>query len=182
MTTRPAFRLFAVAALLLAAGDTPTDAADGPGQGSLAERTVQVAGSGLDHLDTAIVHSEEPTATGMVQRSTQTVELTGDLVGRVLYHVTSVFDFGGGTLVNTGEQVYSGTVAGSAPVLLHDDEFRFEVNLVTGEESGQVYLLDSLAGPKVGCTLDVVGTGLDAAGNPTFSYSGECIFRGRETP
>jgi hypothetical protein len=178
MTTRRSFRILAVAALLLAAAGSPIHAAGGPPQASVLTRTVPVAGSGIDHLDTAIVHSEEPTATGMIQRSTQTVELTGDLVGRVLYHVTSVFDFAAGTLVNTGEQVYSGTVAGSAPVLLHDDEFRFEVNLVTGEESGQVYLLDSLAGPKVGCTLDVVGTGLDAAGNPTFAYTGECVFRG----
>ena len=174
MMTRRAFRFLAVAALLLAAAGSPINAAGGP-----PARTVQVAGSGVDHLDTAIVHSEEPTATGMIQRSTQTVELTGDLVGRVLYHVTSVFDFAQGTLVNTGEQVYSGTVAGSAPVLLYDDEFRFAANLVTGEERGQVYLLDSLAGPKVGCTLDVVGTGLDAAGNPTFEYTGECTFRGR---
>ena len=178
MTKRPALRLLAIAASILAAGVTTSHAGGQPRPASLQARTVQVAGSGVDRLDTSIVHSEEPTATGMVQRSTQTVDLTGDLAGRVLYHVTSVFDFAAGTLVNTGEQVYSGTVAGSAPVLLYDDEFRFEVNLVTGEESGQVYLLDSLAGPKVGCTLDVAGTGLDAAGNPTFVYTGECIFRG----
>jgi hypothetical protein len=53
------------------------------------------------------------------------------------------------------------------------------VNLVTGEESGQVFLLDSLAGQKVGCTLDVVGTGRNGDGNPTFDYSGECTFRSR---
>ena len=44
----------------------------------------------------------------MIQKSTETVELTGDLKGRVLYHVTSVFDFVQGTLVNTGDQVYLG--------------------------------------------------------------------------
>ena len=121
----------------------------------------------------------QPTPTGMVQRSTQTVELTGDLVGRVLYHVTSRFDFVAGTLVNSGEQVFSGTIAGSEPVLLYDDEFRFEANLVTGEEHGQVFLLDSLAGPKAACTLEVTGTGPDPSGNPTASYSGECAFRGR---
>ena len=141
--------------------------------------TVPVAGSGVDRLDTAIVHSKEDTPGGMIQHSTETVDLTGDLNGRVLYHVTSVFDFARGTLVNTGDQVYSGTIAGSAPVLIHDDQFRFEVNLVTGQESGQVYLFDRLAGPKVRCKLDVIGTGLNAEGNPTFTYTGACTFRGQ---
>ena len=133
----------------------------------------------MDWLTTAIVHSKKATATGLVQQSTETVDLDGDLKGRVLYHVTSVFDFTHGTLVNTGDQVYSGTVAGSAPVLIHDDDFRFEVNLVTGSESGQVYLLDHIAGPNVRCTLDVVGTGATSEGNPTFDYTGECTFRGQ---
>jgi hypothetical protein len=55
----------------------------------------------------------------------------------------------------------------------------FDVNLVTGEEHGRVYLLHHIAGPKVRCTLDVVGTGLNGDGNPTFDYTGECIFRGQ---
>ena len=146
-----------------------------PGDG----RKVSVAGTGMDRLTTAIVHSQEPTATGMIQKSTEIVELTGDLKGFVLYHVTSVFDFAAGTLVNTGDQAFSGTVAGSAPVMIHDDQFRFQVNLVTGEESGRVYLFDHVAGPKVRCELDVVGTGLTAEGNPTFTYRGECTFRGQ---
>lgn len=141
--------------------------------------TVKVAGTGYDDLNNAIVHSQKPTATGMIQQSTEIVELSGDLRGRVLYHVTSVFDFVNGTLVNTGEQVYSGTVAGSAPVMIHDDQFRFEVNLITGKEAGQVFLFNHIAGPKVRCVLDVVGTGLNADGNPTFSYTGECTFRGQ---
>ena len=140
--------------------------------------TVTVAGTGYDDLRNAIVHWQKPTATGLIQQSTEIVELNGDLIGRVLYHVTTEIDFVNGTLVNTGEQVYSGTVAGSAPVLIHDDQFRFEVNLVTGQETGQVFLLNHLAGPKVRCTLKVIGTGLNADGNPTFSYSGECTFRG----
>ena len=144
-----------------------------------ATRTVKVAGSGVDDLQNAIVHWETPTPTGKIMQSTETVELYGDLRGRVLYHVTSVFDFVGGTLVNSGEQVYSGTITGSAPVMIHDDQFRFEVNLVTGTEAGQVFLLNHIAGPKVRCTLDVVGTGLNADGNPTFTYTGECTFRGR---
>ena len=142
-------------------------------------RIVQVAGSGVDLLNTAIVHSKEETPTGMIQKSTETVDLTGDLKGRVLYHVTSDFDFVDGTLVNSGDQVYSGTIAGSEPVMLHDDQFRFDVNLGTGQETGQVYLLDHIAGPKVRCRLDVVGTGLAPDGNPTFEYKGECTFRGQ---
>jgi hypothetical protein len=111
-------------------------------------------------------------------RSTEIVELNGDLKGYVLYHVTSVFDFAAGTLVNSGDQVYSGTIGASAPVMIHDDQFRFRVNLLTGEESGQVYFFNHIAGPKVRCQLDVVGTGLTADGNPTFDYSGTCTFRG----
>ena len=92
MTTLLTAHLVAVAALLFPHPDT---------------RIVQVAGDGIDHLTTAIVHSKEDTAGGMIQRSTETVELHGDLTGRVLYHVTSVFDFAHGTLVNTGDQVFS---------------------------------------------------------------------------
>lgn len=111
-------------------------------------QTIHVSGNGVDALNTAIVHSKVTTATGMIQKSTETVELQGDLKGRVLYHVTSVFDFVNGTLVNTGDQVYSGTIAGSDPVLIHDDSFRFEVNLNTGAESGDVYLVHSIADRK----------------------------------
>ena len=159
----------------------------GPGDGGVIEsrasaaadeRTIAVSGSGFDDLANAIVHSQVPTPTGMVQQSTEIVELFGDLRGRVLYHVTSAFDFVNGTLVNTGDQVFSGTVAGSRPVMIHDDQFRFEVNLITGSESGTVFLFDHIAGPKVRCALHVVGTGPNGSGNPTFTYSGECTFRG----
>ena len=139
--------------------------------------TVNVSGNGFDDLKNAIVHWKKPTATGLIQQSTEVVELYGDLRGRVLYHVTSVVDYVNGTLVNTGEQVYSGTVAGSAPVLIHDDSFRFDVNLVTGEETGRVFLYNHIAGPKVRCTLDGVGTGVNGDGNPTFTYTGTCTFR-----
>jgi hypothetical protein len=111
-----------------------------------------------------------------MRKSTQTVELNGDLHGRVLYHVTSNVDVAKGTLVNTGDQVYSGTIAGSEPAMIHDSQFRFEVNLATGEDTGSVYFLDHIAGPKVRCTLKVVGTGKDTDGNPTFDYTGECTF------
>jgi hypothetical protein len=133
-----------------------------------------VSGTGVHYLSNAIVHSTEPTPTGVIQRSTETVELSGDLTGRILYHPTTVIDFTANTLVNTGDQVFSGTVLGSAPVLLHDDEFRFEANLVTGAVTGKVYLTDPIAGDKIRCELDVLGTGLDANGNATVSYTGHC--------
>ena len=171
MIALTAIRLVAAAALVAGSAQQSESQRHRPA-------TVHVAGSGVDLLDTAIVHSQEQTATGMIQRATETVELKGSLKGRVLYHVTSVFDFVPGTLVNTGDQVYSGTIAGSAPVLVHDDQFRFDVNLVTGKEIGQVFLFNHIAGPKVRCKLDVVGTGLNAEGNPTFTYTGECTFRG----
>lgn len=154
------------------------DPADSPHE---AATTVAVAGSGVDHLKTAIVHSEQSTPTGKILRSTEIVELNGDLKGYVLYHVTTVIDFAANTLVNTGDQVYSGTIAGSAPVMIHDDQFRFQVNLVTGEESGQVYLFNHIAGPKVRCRLEGVGTGLTPEGNPKFDYRGTCTFRGVRT-
>jgi hypothetical protein len=42
---------------------------------------VRVAGTGFDDLKNAIVHWKKPTATGMVQQSTEIVELNGDLTG-----------------------------------------------------------------------------------------------------
>ena len=60
-----------------------------------------VAGTGIHFLTTMIVHSVEPTQTGLVQRSTETVDLTGDLTGRILYHPTTVVDFSSRTATNT---------------------------------------------------------------------------------
>ena len=139
-------------------------------------RSVQVAGSGTDLLNGAIIHSKKDTPTGMIQKSTETVELKGDLIGRVLYHVTSTFDTANNTLVNTGDQVFSGSIAGSEPVMIHDGRFSFHANLKTGAENGSVYLFDHIAGPRVQCTLHVVGTGKDADANPTFNYTGRCDF------
>ena len=133
-----------------------------------------VSGTGVHHFTTAIVHGSEPTATGMIQTSTDTVDLTGDLTGRILYHPVSVFDFQTGTLVNTGHQVFSGTVLGSEPVLIGDDTFRFEVDLATGATTGTVHLDRVLAGPAIRCHLEVVGTGMTAEGNATFAYTGLC--------
>jgi hypothetical protein len=139
-----------------------------------------VEGSGIHYFTTAIVHSSEPTETGLIQKSTETVDLTGDLVGRLLYQPVSVFDFVRGTLVNTGHQVFSGTILGSAPVLLYDDSFRFEVDLATGATVGEVHLTDDLAGPDIRCKLAVVGTGMTPEGNAMFDYSGECRFKKRD--
>ncbi len=137
---------------------------------------VQVKGSGTDLLNSAVVHSKKTTPTGETQRSTEIVELRGDLNGKILYHVTTVIDTKKGTLVNTGDQVFSGTIAGSEPVMLHDSKFRFEVNFASGAETGSVYLFDHIAGPRVRCELKVSGTGKNAAGNPTFAYTGTCKF------
>ena len=139
-------------------------------------RTIQVSGNGTDLLNGAIVHSKMPTATGVIQRSTEIVELSGDLIGKILYHVTTVIDNRKNTLVNTGDQVFSGTIAGSEPVMIHDSKFRFAVNLATGADSGSVYLFDHIAGPHVRCELKVTGTGKTADGNPTFRYTGRCKF------
>jgi hypothetical protein len=171
--------LTAIVALCISSAGARQAHASSGARHEMVMTTVPVAGSGVDHLTTAIVHSQEPTPTGKIQKSTEIVELNGDLKGFVLYHVTSVFDFVGGTLVNTGDQVFSGTIAGSAPVMIHDDRFRFQVDLLTGEESGRVYLLNHIAGPKAKCRLDVVGTGLTAEGNPTFDYRGTCTLHGQ---
>ncbi len=144
-------------------------------------RTVRVSGTGTDILNGAIVHSKKPTATGAIQRGTEIVELGGDLNGKILYHVTTVINNHNGTLVNTGDQVFSGTIAGSEPVMIHDSKFRFEVNLATGAETGSVYLFDHIAGPHVRCELKVTGTGKTGDGNPTFSYTGTCKFYSEKT-
>jgi hypothetical protein len=144
-------------------------------------RTIQVSGTGTDLLNSAIVYSKRPTASGVIQHGTEIVELAGDLSGKVLYDVTTVIDNQKGTLTNTGDQVFSGTIRGSEPVMLHDSRFRFEVNLATGAEAGSVYLFDHIAGPHVRCELKVAGTGKTADGNPTFSYTGNCRF-GQDKP
>ena len=147
------------------------------------EKTVAVSGSGVDIASEAIIHSEETTSTGMIRTLTEIVELTGDVQGKVLYQATQEFDFAANTLVVTGANVFSGTIAGSDPVILRSDESRFEVNLATGEETGNVHLTRSNDDPDKGswyeCDLVVVGTGQTREGNPTFDYSGTCTRKGR---
>ena len=172
----------ALACALAAAGGAlraaPANSADAVGNEP--STVLPVSGDGVHFVTTAIVHSTESTSTGMIQRSTETVDLTGDLTGRILYQPTSVFDFSIGTLVNTGRQVFSGTVLGSAPVMLYDDEFRFDVNLSTGAAIGTVHLTDNIAGPRVRCDLTITSTGLRTAdGNVIASYTGQCRFKNR---
>jgi hypothetical protein len=137
-----------------------------------------VSGSAVHFFSTAMVHSQEPTGNGMVQLSTDIIQLTGDLNGYVLYHPTSSFDFAAGTLVNTGTQVFSGTVAGSGPVILHDDRFRFVVDLATGATTGEVHLSRSGDAPHRGgwyeCHLVVTGTGVTPEGDNLSDYTGTC--------
>jgi hypothetical protein len=147
------------------------------------EKTVAVSGSGVDIASEAVIHSERTTPTGMIRTLTEIVELTGDVHGKVLYQATQEFDFAANTLVVTGANVFSGTIAGSDPVVLRSDESRFEVNLATGEETGAVHLTRSNDAPDKGswyeCDLVVVGTGQTPEGNPTFDYSGTCTRKGR---
>ena len=168
-----------VAALIAATFLACAMASDARVPGGHQSGTRAVSGRAVHYFTTAIIHSQTPTATGTIQRSTDIIELSGDLKGRVLYHPTSVFDFVKGTLVNTGNQVFSGTVLGSAPVLLHDDEFRFEVDLNTGGlESGEVHLTDRIAGPKIQCDLVAVGAGEQTPeGDSIVDYSGTCTFK-----
>ena len=85
--------------------------------------------------------------------------------------------FVAGTLVNTGLQVFSGTVLGSKPVLIYDDEFRFDVNLATGATTGNVFLTERIAGPRIKCELEIVGTGFTPEGDGLANYSGRCKMR-----
>ena len=148
-----------------------------------ARSSMPVAGEGVHHFTTAIIHSVEHTDTGMIQRSSDIVTLSGDLEGHLLYHPTSEFDFANETLVNTGTQIFSGTVLGSGPVILHDDQFRFQVDLASGAMTGTVHLGRSKDAPHqeywYTCDLDVTGTGMTETGDATFIYRGHCTRIGR---
>ena len=142
-------------------------------------RWQSVSGTGIHYFDdmpgrNVIIHSVMPTETGIQQRSTETIDLFGDLEGRVLYQPETVINGLAGTLVNTGNQVFSGTILGLGPVLLHDEFFRFDVNLQTGETVGEVFLVDRIDGPRVACILDIFGTGFDEKGNGLAEYVGHC--------
>lgn len=120
-----------------------------------------------------------PTGTGVELRTTETIDIFGDLNGRVLYHPETVIDETAGTLVNTGKQVFSGSVLGEGPFLMLDEFFRVDVNLVTGETNGTVVLVDPLDGSGVQCVLRIVGTGQTEEGNGMADYTGRCRYRGQ---
>jgi hypothetical protein len=177
MPRRPTLRRrYAAATLLLVGGcgTGPATDAPEPEEGPAFE----VAGTGIHFFSSQILHSEEPTASGMIHRSSDIVRLEGDLDGYVLYHPVAEFDLEAGTLVNTGRQYFSGTVAGSEPVLLHDDRFRFDVDLETGESVGSVHFTRSRdappGSPSFSCDLDITGTGDTPEGDATVTYRGTC--------
>ncbi len=174
-------RLIPVLALL-AAPACFADPESPPGKGLWRD----VSGTAIHYFDdvpgrSPIIHETTETETGLYQRSTDTIDLRGDLNGRVLYQPETVIDFAAGTLVNTGNQVFSGTVLGVGPVLLHDDLFRFDVNIRTGETIGKVFLVDRIDGPVIDCVLEIVGTGFDENDNGLAEYSGRCRIRGNTT-
>ncbi len=133
-----------------------------------------ISGTAVHYFDTKIVHRSNETAGGLRETTTETIDLTGDLEGRVLYQPTGNYDFVNGKLVNTGRQVFSGTVLGSEPVVIFDDEFRFEVDLNTGAVQGKVYLINSIAGPKTECEIEVSGRAQPGAPSAEASYTGYC--------
>lgn len=178
MMNRTMIRLIPTLALLTASA-CYADKASPHGKGLWQE----VSGSAIHYFDdmegrSAITHEATPTETGMKLRTTETIDLFGDLTGRVLYQPQTVINYVEGTLVNTGNQVFSGTVLGEGPVLLHDNLFRFDVNLLTGETAGKVFLIDHVDGPVVDCILEIVGTGFSKEGNGLADYSGRCRLRG----
>ena len=165
---------------LLAATACYADKPNPPGQGLWQD----VSGTAIHYFDevpgrNVITHEATPTETGLNLRTTDTIDLFGDLNGRVLYQPETVIDNVEGTLVNTGNQVFSGTVLGIGPVLLHDDLFRFDVNLRTGATVGKAFLVDRIDGPNIDCVIDIVGTGFSEEGNGLADYSGRCRIRGK---
>ncbi|MEM1411952.1 MAG: hypothetical protein AAGH19_06280 [Pseudomonadota bacterium] len=171
-------RKFAPPSVALSMLMAPLGAAQAQDQDDYFYEWTEVSGTAIHYFSTALSHSEGPTPRGMVQYTTDTIELFGDVEGRVLYQpVTRIF-FDTNTLVNRGNQVFSGTVLGIGPVMLHDDQFRFEVNMETGETNGKVWLNNRIAGPLIRCRLDIVGTGFTEAGDGLAEYSGRCrMFR-----
>ena len=133
-----------------------------------------VSGNAVHFFSTSISHSEETVDGGKLAYTTDTIDIKGDLNGRVVYHIKSVFDFQKQTLVNTGHQVFSGTIKGSMPVLILDDQFEFNVKLDTGAVLGKVYLNQTLAGESIECNLTITGTGYAENGDGLADYNGKC--------
>lgn len=159
--------------------DPGTVAAVVASPGAARRASIAVSGSAVHYFTQAALHSQEPTSGGMIQRSTEPIRLTGDLDGFILYQPVTIIDFAANTLVNTGTQIFSGTVQGAGPFLLHDSRFRFDVDLTTGATSGEVFLGRSGDAPRKGgwyeCHLTITGTGVTPDGDGLADYSGECV-------
>ena len=170
------FILFLTSAATVAFADDDGACDDRPGY----ER-VEISGGGVHDFSSQIVHRSKQTGSGKREITTESIDLWGDLEGRVLYQPRGVYDFNKGTLVNTGNQVFSGTIKGSRPVMLYDDAFRFDVNLFTGAVRGEVYLTQHVSGPRASCELIVTGDGAQPGdAQPQFRYEGFCwIKKGR---
>jgi len=177
MMNRTTIRLIPTLALL-AATSCFAEPDNSPGKGLWKE----VSGTAIHYFDdmpgrNVITHRATPTETGVKLRTTESVDLFGDLEGRVLYQPRTVINQVEGTLVNTGNQVFSGTVLGEGPVLLHDNLFRVDVNLMTGETIGKMFLTDHVDGPVVDCIIEIEGTGFTEEGNGLAEYWGRCRLR-----
>ena len=136
----------------------------------------EVSGTAIHYASTSWVHGNtfQPTDTGFTLISTDFVEIFGDIEGRAVFQPFTTYNGDEGTIVNTGHQVFSGTVLGSDPVMLYDDNFRFEIDLIAGETTGDIYLVNQIAGPKVRCIFSMQSTGQDAEGNNLSEYLGQC--------
>ena len=135
-----------------------------------------VSGTAIHYASTSWVHPNtfQATETGFTLVSTDFVEIFGDIQGRAVSQLFTTYNEVEGTIVNTGHQVFSGTVFGSDPVMLYDDDFRFEIDLVAGETTGDIYLIDQISGPKVRCIFSMQSTGQDADLNNLSEYFGQC--------
>ena len=135
-----------------------------------------VSGTAIHYASTSWPHPDtyQATASGFTVVSTDFVEIFGDIEGRAVFQPFTTFDGVENTIVNTGHQVFSGTVLGSDPVMLYDDDFRFEIDLDTGDTTGEIYLIQQIAGPKARCIFSMQSTGQDADGNNLSEYFGQC--------
>lgn len=80
-------------------------------------------GTAVHYFSTSISHKTILAVTGKRDYDTEAIDLFGDITGRSLYHVSSDLDVFTGKLVNSGHQVFSGTIMDSDPVLILDDDF-----------------------------------------------------------
>ncbi|MEE4211364.1 MAG: hypothetical protein V2I43_19100 [Parvularcula sp.] len=160
----------------VACSTAPAGAASGGRFGGL--KAIEVTGNGVHRFSESIEHSVEQTPMGVIIRSTEIIDLFGDLRGQILYQPVTEIDFTTQKLTNTGNQVFSGTIKDSEPVLLFDDAFFFEVDLVMGTVNGEVFLERTLAGQKTWCELTVTGPIAPPGQDSSFTYEGVCRSRG----